>query len=155
VAEREEAHSGEGEAASHHKGRPNVLHDGRHDERANNEAPGGWQRPEPRVPRRESEYELQILGDEQEGREVDKEAEPVRCKRRAEGRYPEEAQIDQWIRQRPLPVKERDASDRSRQHRHYRMQDRGVHGNLLDPVDDGQDSRHRQTSAQPVQPAGG
>jgi hypothetical protein len=99
----------ERQAAGHHEGRADPARHQWGEHGASYEPTRRRQHPKTSLKRREPEYELEVLGDEEEGTGYHEDAEQERGKRGAERRFPEEPEVDQRVVQLALSAREQDA----------------------------------------------
>ena len=125
--------------------RPDVAEEPGRRVRADDERDRRGHRPDPGLERREAEDQLQVLGDEDEVADRHEDRQEVDGERRAEGRNPEEADVDHRVGQRQLATDEQRSHDEADEDERRGRDAEPVLRDLLEPEDDRQhrDERHR------------
>ena len=113
------------------------------DVRSNDEPGCGWQGPQTRFKRGESQHELEVLRHEEEVSEGDEYPQEVGDERRVETAYPEQRHVDQWALEPPLTADEEDAYSQTDEDRQGRQWVEPAFRCLLEPVDHGEDRNQR------------
>ena len=155
AGEEREAHGGEAPAPRHQEGRARTCRTSAGvniDPTTKDSAQGKVHSPARK--RRHPQHQLQVLGEEQEPAEQEQDRQAVGGQRGAEGRHPEQPQVEQRIRQAQLPAHEQHAHGQPGQDEQHRAQRQAVLGDLLEAEDDRQHRQQRQPGAEQVEPAG-